>query len=118
MLINYINEELRVESEGSYLLSVTIGYTSFDKVIKNIDDIDENSLEKIIKIADEDLRKKKRNKNLVRQFQEAGDFVATIDFICRLLGFNKKSKYVNKHINEANIRSSIYMSTINFWIIT
>ncbi len=66
MLINYINEELRVESEGSYLLSVTIGYTSFDKVIKNIDDIDENSLEKIIKIADDDLRKKKRNKNLVR----------------------------------------------------
>ena len=38
--------------------------------------------------------------------------MAVIDFICRLLGFNKKSKYVNKHINEANIRSSIYMSTI------
>lgn len=66
MLINYINEELRVESQGSYLLSVTIGYTSFDKVIKNIDNIDENSLEKIIRIADDDLRRKKRNKNLVR----------------------------------------------------
>ena len=34
------------------------------------------------------------------------------DWLFKLLGFNRNSKYVNKHINDANIRSSIYMSSI------
>ena len=34
------------------------------------------------------------------------------DFIRDLLGFRKNSKYVRSYLNEANIRSGIYMGGI------
>ena len=38
------------------------------------------------------------------------------DQICNIFGFKKNSKYVSRHLNEANIRSSIYMCTVVFVI--
>lgn len=44
-----------------------------------------------------------------------------LSFLKSLFGFNRNSKYVRKHLNDANIRSSIYMSFIiiclEIWLI-